>query len=766
MAVALAAAFGGRTVPTASAEVKTVNVTNMKAKGNAYDEEGNLISGKDLLISLDFTADPADGGFKKGDYFEIVLPDTVAAVTTTFPLKNGDNTVGQCEANQASITCTIDDNALANLDSISGEMSFGAYVKAKDGQASNSATINVPGNPSSATLKYVDQNDEDKGTPGIKPAPDKPSEGRNDIVEMEKSVDDNAYYKTEDGKYAVQIDWGVWIPASAFKDLEEFEITDYITVNGQANGKVAYAEKDARADDGTPVMRAEQIKKTAAGEKRVATQLDFESEAITGEGGAPGIKVTVKRPAGGWMRESGDAEAEVQPMYFAYRTIYTDEGGFPENGTQFQNKVAAQDETHDAVFEYVPTGQASIKGVKRGAFELTKKVEKPEEWSADCPIIDDQEYEVEISIDVADSANTGFQFPQTKAEKGEGASQDGTTITYTEKLKNGDTVRGYDELPQGAKVSFKEKMAEVEGVTFEEPEFAPSSEITIARTEDGTAPANAQVTLTNPVKCEDQPSNPNTGEFHVKKVIESTDGKRNLDEQELADVKKELQENGGTFPVTLKFTFPEGTKMEDVEQLSKNSDDFVVAENGGVEAASVNLDLALGGYEDERGALFTKLPVGTKVEISEGSKKPKLKGYKWGTESIVVTNPDTEEVEAEGKNASFTINEGGECFHVVVQNPIEKDKSGLWWLLLLIPAIPGLFWLFNKFPGMSSTPTPGQPGTPGDKPGKPGENPEPGLPGVPEQPVKPGTPGDGRQPIQSVPSGATEKGDDVADFIG
>ena len=96
-----------------------------------------------------------------------------------------------------------------------------------------------------------------------------------------------------------------------------------------------------------------------------------------------------------------------------------------------------------------------------------------------------------------------------------------------------------------------------------------------------------------------------------------------------------------------------------------------------------------------------------------------------------------------------------------------------WWLLLLVPVVPALIWLFDKTPG-SSNPTPPVPGQPGDNPkpgqpgtpGQPGDKPEPNQPGSPEQPVKPGAPGEGRQPIQSVPSGATEKGDDVADFIG
>ncbi|WP_143313900.1 hypothetical protein [Corynebacterium appendicis] len=78
-------------------------------------------------------------------------------------------------------------------------------------------------------------------------------------------------------------------------------------------------------------------------------------------------------------------------------------------------------------------------------------------------------------------------------------------------------------------------------------------------------------------------------------------------------------------------------------------------------------------------------------------------------------------------------------------------------------------WLIDKIPSSSN---PDQ--TAPDKPGQPGEKPAPGKPDAEgdkpsqapvEHPVNPGKPGESRQEIKSVPSGATEKGDNVSDFI-
>ena len=89
-----------------------------------------------------------------------------------------------------------------------------------------------------------------------------------------------------------------------------------------------------------------------------------------------------------------------------------------------------------------------------------------------------------------------------------------------------------------------------------------------------------------------------------------------------------------------------------------------------------------------------------------------------------------------------------------------------------MPVIPVVTWLVSKVPGSSipdqltpgesgGKPAPGKPDAEGDKPGQDQPGQAPG-----KQPVSPGKPGESRQEIKSVPSGATEKGDNVPDFIG
>lgn len=275
-------------------------------------------------------------------------------------------------------------------------------------------------------------------------------------------------------------------------------------------------------------------------------------------------------------------------------------------------------------------------------------------------------------------------------------------------------------------------------------------------------------------------------EFHIRKDVVSAKGKDDkpkLNDEELGSVREQL--DGKKYPVTVKLKFPEGTSQDILNGIEIDGKSGVIQVDENREA-TVKQDVefkvetealiksAPEGDMSKYGVAFSNIPVGTEVTISEDTNKPALKGYKYGTENFIVHNPEKDET-TEGKTASFKI-DGPHCVKIKLDNPVEveKDRSGLWWLLLLLPIIPGLAWLSGQIPGMSSNPsapTPGQPGDqpkPGDnpQPGQPGDRPEPQQPGSPEQPVKPGAPGEGRQPIQSVPSGATEKGNGVADFIG
>ncbi|MCQ4619589.1 hypothetical protein KBX10_11010 [Corynebacterium sp. CCUG 59401] len=389
----------------------------------------------------------------------------------------------------------------------------------------------------------------------------------------------------------------------------------------------------------------------------------------------------------------------------------------------------------------------------------------------------------------------------------------------------------FSDIPAGTKVTLSETgKPELDGFHFDEEKFiaeqvSPGDQ-RVLKDEGKTVTIEFEgddcfeVTLTNPIR------KTVPGEFHIKKQIDYS----KLTDEDAAKA-KELAK-GKQFPVNMTFEFPEGTNREAVLEGKEFE---LVGENKAQVKLNVDADLesyaAVGG--DERGIAFSHLPIGTKVTFSEGE-KPNLGGFGYGEEVFIVKegHPHIKDKPVKDKGKTVTIQiKGNDCFEIALSNPITSgatpgtdtpgtdtpgtdtpgtdtpgtdtpgtdtpgtdtpeepgssdDKKNLWWLLLLVPVIPGLIWLFNQGPGTSSTPTPGkpddnpQPGKPGDnpQPGKPGDNPKPetpregdkpqqARPGTPEQPVKPGAPSDGRQPIQSVPSGATEKGNGVADFIG
>nr|VDG64157.1 Uncharacterised protein [Streptococcus thermophilus] len=753
IAVALAAAFGGITVPTAHAKVQKVNVTNMTATGDAYNEANELIPGKKLQVDLDFEA-ATQGGFDPGDTFSINMPESFNVGGSNFDLLSGGTKVGTCSPAGSVVTCTITGDNLVGKYDIKGKMSFAAVVKEDVSDVSNKATVKVgeAGAETQVTFTYRNSGGDVVNPPGV--APKKP---RRTIASVVKNQTKNEV-RVENGKKVVEITWEIWVPGGKIQNLEKFELTDVLseeTEGTQGEFTYGYAEQSFWA-----YQVAEQLDDTSS---YVRNEVPFKLDKNANNKSAT---ITVTRPEGGWKTEA-DGET-VQPVSIGYRTQYVGDE-FPAEKSTFGNKVTVLGETAEDSFEYVQVNNASIEGVDRAGFELTKNVVKQGDWSGDCPTLDDQEYEVKIKIDLPQSSIGKFEFTETKAEKGGDATETETGITYTEKLKDGQTVKAYDELPQGSKVSFTEATATGEGVKFGKPKFASngtaldSNEITI---EDVTK--NVPVTLTNPVEC-----TPKTGELHIFKEVVSAEGKGKLSDEELAAARKQLADDKANFSVTVDLQFPEDITQEQLDRIKINGAEANLKRG---EIEPITLDIA-----DNGEVKFSDLPEGTKATIRENEERPAVKGIKFGKENLLNYQVDAEQetrdkIGESSEEIKLNI-KGQDCYEIEIKNPVEKDRSGLWWLLLLIPVIPGLIWLTGKIPGMSSNPTPPNTPVPGDnpKPGQPGDNPKPGQPGdkpdaqqpgTPEQPGQPGAPGEGRQPIQSVPSGATEKGDDVADFIG
>ena len=420
-----------------------------------------------------------------------------------------------------------------------------------------------------------------------------------------------------------------------------------------------------------------------------------------------------------------------------------------------------------------------------------------------------------------------FKGGQVPAVEGNTVKIDG------EVLGDGKSEFRISKLPVGTEVTITEgDKPQLDGFTYGTEKFIFNVDGVKKREQTASFTMNSKmacyvVLLENPVEKADTPEVPapeKPGEFHIKKVV---DYSKLTNEADKAEAEKQL--GGKTFPVTIDFEFPEGTNREELLQ-GKNFELI------GDTKAKVKLDLGtdVASYEaaggDHRGIAFSDLPVGTKATLSEGG-KPTLNGFKFEDEHFVVRegHPENPNKLKTGEGKTVTIvTKGDDCFEITLTNTVApndtpgidtpgtdtpgtdtpgtdipgtdtpgtdipgtdtpgtdtrqnlgsaSDSRKLGWLLLLVPAVAGLIWLFNQGQGTSSAPAPEkpgdkpQPGKPvhsGDtpQPGNPVDEPKLGQPGSPEQPVKQAAPGEGRQPIQSVPSGATEKSDDVADFIG
>lgn len=395
--------------PTDNSKVSITNITITEGAGAKKRGDGALYQNQPVDVKIEWEA---IGQVKEGDSFTLQFPKffpLTSAIEAKLVDETSDLNGGNCVlTDQFTLTCTFNDN-FKNKDQVHGTVSFQGQPRANE-----SGTVDI------------------QITDGPKAQP------RTQTVSMPKVLPDltrtpeRTYRKSgevqPDGK---TIAWEIWIPYGKFANAKEIVITDELSGSHKYNG----------------VFNAIQY-----GENWVATDSyripDGNVDFVATDTGAT---ITIPKPADGW-KEGWD-------LRFWYQTTYTGEG-LPALGTTFGNEATAFDETAEATASYNAAIAATIQGVDRGSFELTKELEGDDRCKKD---ISGQEFTVEVTLNVKDSVNPKFDFAGTKEAKGVEAA-DGI-LTYTDKIVAGTALKGYDSPPKNSTITIREvKPAEVKNV--------------------------------------------------------------------------------------------------------------------------------------------------------------------------------------------------------------------------------------------------------------------------------------------------------------
>lgn len=401
----------------------------------------------------------APHGVEQGQEFSLTFPDSFQFIRDAeFSLVSTEGVSGgSCVASGQRINCIFSDG-FANRDNISGTLDAEIQITGVTEQRSISLTTD------SGIIIPVDL----PGTGVVVP----------EVVVAPTSVNKSGWVLS--GAANTHAQWRISVNGAELAGhTGELVVADEI-LNSEADTRdMSYV----RSGEGTPFVTAYDVETVGGVEvlgDEIYPPLTLQTTYSISPSDNPSMTVTLTEPAGGW--DPG------QVYIVDYQTETSDGLPFMVD-ERIINRATVLGESSEALVTQEEIVTGGIEGTERGAFELTKLLDDP-----DNLIPDDTEFSVQVDID---SPVDSFDSSET------------WTLTV------GELEQWAVPLPRGTQVTLSEPtFPEIDGVTFGAPRFAATGARAGAVTvsPDGTSATfktfvidNVELTLTNSIVSQTPP---------------------------------------------------------------------------------------------------------------------------------------------------------------------------------------------------------------------------------------------------------------------